>query len=392
MRKVFALLMILPLLFSACKREERGEIYINGRIEGDEYDASTKYPGKVEKVLAKEGDWVKKGQVLALIDSGEVEARREAALKAYQAALKEAEALRKEVEVLREKLKAQKEKLRELRREVELSQEIAKERLKRALANLKGAEEVKEKAWEVLKKAERDYERFRNLYLKRVISKSRYEEVYLKFKEAQTSYGEAVSQVEGARALVEEAKRGIEVAENRLREVKSLEREVEATKKGIGVREENYRAALKKAESLRGKLREVEEVIESMKIRSPVEGVVYQKLVEPGEVVGAGARLFTLYNLKELYFEGFIPEDKVGLLRLGQKGYLKVDAYPKRKFPVVLTFVSTKAEFTPKEVQTKEERVKEVFKVKLRLVENPGFVLKPGMPADCYLEVGNGGS
>lgn len=380
-------LILISLFTPACNKEEKGEIYINGRIEGNEYDVATKYGGRVEKVLVDEGDWVKKGQVLALIDSEEVKARREAALKAYEAALREAEAGKREVELLREKLRAQQERLRELKREVSLSVEVSKERLKRAEAGLRGATALKERAEAVLEKVKRDYERFKNLYARRVISKSRYEEAYLKLKEAESSYQQALSKLKEAAAAVKEAERGVEIAQNREREVKALEREIAATRKGIEVREEGYRAALKRAESLKGKLKEVEAVLENLKVKSPVEGVVYQKLVEPGEVVGAGARLFTLYNLRELYFEGYVPENKVGLLRIGQKGYIKVDAYPRRKFPVVLTFVSTKAEFTPKEVQTKEERVKEVFKVKLKLLENPGFVLKPGMPADCYLKV-----
>ena len=391
MKRLSVLLILLLAVLSSCGKEETGTLYINGRIEGDEYDVATKYGGKVEKVLADEGQWVKKGQLLAEIDSKEVEARKEAAREAYLGALKEAEALKKEIEVLKKKLEAQQEHLKELRKEVELSVEISQEKYRRALAGLKGATAEKKRAEAVFEKVRKDYERFKNLYLRRVISKSRYEEALLKLKEAESACQRATAEVEGARSLLEEARRGIEVARNRRKEVKALEREVQATEKTLKVKEKLYEADLKKAESLKGKVKEVEAVLENLKVTSPVNGVISEKLVEPGEVVGPGARLFTLYNLKELYFEGYVPESKVGLLHIGQKGYLKVDAYPKRKFPVILTYVSTRAEFTPKEVQTKEERVKEVFKVKLKLVENPGFVLKPGMPADCYLEVGNEG-
>ena len=388
MKRFLALILVLvPLFVSSCRNEEEGVLYINGRIEGDEYDVATKYAGKVEKVFVDEGDEIKKGEILALLDSKEVRARREAAEKAYQGALKEAEALKKEVELLKEKLAAQREKLRELEREVSLSIKVSKEKLKRAKASLKGALAQKYRAESTLEKVKKDYERFKRLYERRVISKSRYEEALLRLREAESGYKSAEAAVEGARALIKEAEKGVKLAQNRKREIEALKREIRATERSIEAKEELYRGALNRAKSLKGSLEEVEAVLENLKITSPINGVVSEKMVEPGEVVGAGARLFTLYDLNKLYFEGYVPESKVGLLHVGQKGYLVVDAYPKRKFPVVLTYVSTRAEFTPKEVQTKEERVKQVFKVKLRLIENPKFVLKPGMPADCYLEV-----
>ncbi|WP_457681778.1 HlyD family secretion protein [Thermovibrio sp.] len=390
MKRLFLLifpLIVSVLLFPSCKEKSSDLLYINGRIEGDQYDLMSKYPGKVVEVKVKEGDWVKKGEVLALLDSKEKEAQKESLEKAYQGALKEAEGIEREVEVLREKLKAQKERLKELERGVSIEVKASLENLKGREAELSGALARLKGAKAVLEKAEKDYKRYRELYKRRVISKSAFEEAELKYKEALSNYEGARAKVKGVKALIEGAREKVKLAENREKEVEALKREVEALKEEIKVKEKVYKAALKKAESLKEKVREVEAVIEDLKITSPINGVVEEKLIEPGEVVGPGQRLFTLYNLKELYFEGFVPENKVGLLHLGQKGYLKVDAYPKRKFPVVLTFVSTRAEFTPKEVQTKEERVKEVFKVKLRLLENPDFVLKPGMPADCYLEV-----
>ena len=159
-------------------------------------------------------------------------------------------------------------------------------------------------------------------------------------------------------------------------------------KRPLGRKEREVSAYREKAQSAKALVEKVKAVLKNLKITSPIDGTVTEKLVEPGEVVAPGQRLFTLYNLDKLYFEGYVPESKVGLIHLGQRGYITVDAYPNKKFPVVLTYISSRAEFTPKEVQTKEERVKEVFRVKLKLLENPNHVLKPGMPADCYIPLG----
>ncbi len=388
--KKLAVIACTALLVAGCKSEKSSLLYVNGRIEGDEYIVSTKYGGKVEKLFKEEGDWAKKGEVLGKLESKEVEAKKEAVKAAYEGALKKAEAVRVEVEAMKEKLKGEEEKLKELKRSVAVGIKNSKEELQRANFGLKEAKAQLKKAKAVLSKVEKDYERFKNLYLRRVISKSKYEEAELRLKEAQSSYQSALSLVGTYKVKVKEAKNLIELSENRKREVKALEKEIEALKKTIKAKEEEARTAEKEAESLRGKLKEVEAVIENLKIYSPINGVISEKLVNAGEVISPGAPIYTMYNLNKLYFEGYVPEKEIGLLHLGQRGFVKVDSYPKRKFPVVLTYISSKAEFTPKEVQTKEERVKEVFKVKLKLLENPNFVLKPGMPADCYIEIENG--
>ncbi|WP_456457332.1 HlyD family secretion protein [Thermovibrio sp.] len=388
MRKL-TVIACAALLLTGCKGEKSSLLYVNGRIEGDEYVVSTKYGGKVEKLFKEEGDWAKRGEVLGQLESKEVKAKVDAVKAAYEGALRKVKAIKREVEAMKERLKGQEERLRELKKRVSVGIRNAKEELKKANFGLKEAEAQLLKAKALLSKVEKDYERFRKLYLKRVISKSKYEEAELKLKEARSSYQSALSLVGTFKVKIKEAENLIELSESRKREVKALEREIDALREGIKAKEEEVKVAQKEAESLKGKLKEAQAVLENLKIYSPINGVISQKLVHVGEVVAAGAPIYTMYNLNNLYFEGYIPEKEIGLVHIGQRGFVKVDSYPKRKFPVVLTYISNRAEFTPKEVQTKEERVKEVFKVKLKLLENPNYVLKPGMPADCYIELGN---
>jgi HlyD family secretion protein len=120
-------------------------------------------------------------------------------------------------------------------------------------------------------------------------------------------------------------------------------------------------------------------------VRSPIDGRVLTRTVERGERVEAGTPLFTLIDLDRLYVKIYVPEPSIGKVALGQEARVSVDAYPGRAFPARVSRVSQEAEFTPKNVETREERVKLVFAVEVALGENPGGVLKPGMPADAVI-------
>ena len=120
-------------------------------------------------------------------------------------------------------------------------------------------------------------------------------------------------------------------------------------------------------------------------VRSPIDGRVLTRTVERGERVDAGTPLFTLVDLDRLYVKIYVPEPSIGKVALGQEARVYVDAYPGRAFPARVSRVSQEAEFTPKNVETREERVKLVFAVEVALSENPGGVLKPGMPADAVI-------
>jgi HlyD family secretion protein len=120
-------------------------------------------------------------------------------------------------------------------------------------------------------------------------------------------------------------------------------------------------------------------------VHSPIAGTILTRTVERGERVSEGTPLFTLVDLDRLYVKIYVPEPSIGKVALGQEARVYVDAYPGRAFAARVSRVSQEAEFTPKNVETREERVKLVFAVEVALTENPGGVLKPGMPADAVV-------
>jgi len=154
----------------------------------------------------------------------------------------------------------------------------------------------------------------------------------------------------------------------------------------LGMLKEGYRT--EEVEEGRARLREAEKTLELAELNlsrcqlfNPVAGRVLSKNREAGETVPAGASIVTLGDLTHPWLNLYIGERDLGKVSLGMKADVTVDSFPTQPFPGKVTFISDKAEFTPKNIQTQDERVKLVYRIKIE-VENRSQVLKPGMPAD----------
>ncbi len=131
-------------------------------------------------------------------------------------------------------------------------------------------------------------------------------------------------------------------------------------------------------------LRTSEVKLKDTVIYSPVSGVVLRKNVEEGETISAGTPVFTIGDLDNPWVKVYVQETKLGLVKLGQKAEIRTDSYPGKIYEGTVTYISSEAEFTPKNVQTQEERVKLVYGVKVS-VKNVNDELKPSMPADVRI-------
>jgi len=115
---------------------------------------------------------------------------------------------------------------------------------------------------------------------------------------------------------------------------------------------------------------------------SPIDGVVLRKNLEAGETANPGVPILTLVNPKDVWLRAYVPETEVGRLKIGDTATLRVDAFPNRVFSGRLIEIGSEAEYTPRNVQTKKERVNLVFRIKIQ-IDNPAGILKPGLPADA---------
>lgn len=151
-----------------------------------------------------------------------------------------------------------------------------------------------------------------------------------------------------------------------------------------GPRKEEVKAARERVQQAIASVKVSEERLKDAVIYAPVSGVILRRNVETGETVAPGMPVCTIGDLENPWVKVYVKEDRLGLVKLGQKAGITVDSYPGKVYEGRVTYISSEAEFTPKSVQTQEERVKLVFGVKVS-VKNVNDELKPGMPADVKI-------
>ena len=320
-----------------------GLLLASGRIEGRITTLTPKTAAWVVALHVDEGQPVRQGQLLATLDD---EAQRE-----------RVRAAQEQVYGLTQKLAAANSQLGITERQTSLQVEQASAALREAEARLRRARAN-------FDQAERDAQRAAVLVAKDLVAQQVGEHARLAAVVAEHSVREAEE------ALVSSQKQ-LALARIGLQQVEVLRAERDGLSRQRGQAE--------------AQLREQRSHVADFAVRSPIDGRVLTRTIERGERVEAGAPLFTLVDLDRLYVKVYVPEPSIGKVALGQEARVYVDSYPGRVFPARVSRVSQEAEFTPKNVETREERVKLVFAVEVALSENPGGILKPGMPVDAAI-------
>jgi HlyD family secretion protein len=180
-----------------------------------------------------------------------------------------------------------------------------------------------------------------------------------------------------AELAVELARKELEGAEEQLRLLEAGPRRE---------RIEAQRATLAQAEA---SLRALDAALDQMTLLAPFDGLITVRHREPGEAVSPGAAVLTLMNPSDRWVRIYVREDRIGAVRVGAAAEIRCDTFPEKSYEGVVRFISPEAEFTPKNVQTAEERVRLVYAVEVRITSDPAGDLKPGMPADVRLDVGS---
>lgn len=155
-----------------------------------------------------------------------------------------------------------------------------------------------------------------------------------------------------------------------------------------GPRQEVLEAQRAVVRQARAQIDQVEAQLDHARIVAPFDGVVTVRHREPGEVVAGGLPVITVRNMEDRWVRIYVREDAIGRVSIGQAATVSADSYPDREFQGRVTFIASEAEFTPRNVQTTEERTRLVYAVKVRISDDPDYVLKPGVPADVRLHEG----
>ncbi|MGC8747861.1 MAG: HlyD family secretion protein [Candidatus Kapaibacteriota bacterium] len=217
--------------------------------------------------------------------------------------------------------------------------------------DIRQAEEGLKQAEENYLLAKTNYERFKKLKFSNSISEKQFEEAEFNFKIAQSRYLQA--------------KENLERMEKFFR------------KEEIEQAEANLQRAIANVNLFK-------KYLSDCNIISPIDGKVLQKFVEVGEVVATGFPLFKIAKLDTMEMIVYVPETYLGKLKIGQLVEVNSDSYPNKVYKGKIVYISEEAEFTPKNLQTKDERVTMVFAVKIK-IPNQNYELKSGMPADARI-------
>ncbi len=267
----------------------------NGRIEATEVDIASKIAGRIDTILVKEGQFVREGEVLAKMDTRVLQEQRLEAI----AQIKEAQSAVAAAQAL-------------------LEQRQSETRAAQSLVNQRQAE---------LDSVAKRHMRSRSLAQRGAISAQQLDDDRAAAESARAALESAKAQVSASKAAIEAARTNIIQAQTRVEAAQATERRIAAD-------------------------------IDDSELKAPRDGRVQYRVAEPGEVLAAGGRVLNMVDLSDVYMTFFLPTEQAGTLKLGGEARLILDAAPDLRIPATISFVASVAQFTPKTVETSDERLK----------------------------------
>ena len=356
----------------------------NGRIEATEYDIATKRPGRIAAVTVREGDMVEPGQVLARMDTQDLDAD-----------LHEAQAL---------SAQAREDKRRALatitQRESDVQSALAgiaqrqsdRRRAEAAVAQRQSSVE-KAQATIVQRESElalarKELQRSQSLYDGNLIARQKLDEDLTRVETAVAGLAQERAGVRVAEGALVEAQAQVQMAEAGLLQQQAQRESAAAALSGARI-DVDYRDAAIAAAAAR--IERIRTDIVDSTLSAPIRGRVLYRLAEPGEVLSAGGKVVTVLELSDVYMTIFLPTEEAGRAVIGSEGRIVLDAAPSLVIPAAVSFVSPRAQFTPKEVETRTEREKLMFRVKVRI--DPELLarnvekVKTGLPGVAYVRL-----
>jgi HlyD family secretion protein len=270
----------------------------NGRIEATEYDIATKLAGRVLSVAAQEGDMVEAGQVLATMDTDDLQAQ-----------------------------------------------------LREAQAGLREARQSREYALAIVEQ-----------------------------RESELTFAQA--ELRRSTQLVEQG----HVSQELVDQQRTALRSAQAALKAAGIQVVQAEAGIEAAEA---RIDRLQSDIADSQLKTPIRGRVLYRLAEPGEVLAAGGKVMSVLDLTDVYMTIFLPTSEAGRVTLGSEARIVLDAIPQYRIPAKVSFVAARAQFTPKSVETRAERDKLMFRIKVKidpkLLKDHIEKVKTGVPGEAYV-------
>jgi HlyD family secretion protein len=342
-------------------------VALSGRIEGDDSAVSPKTSGRILEIHYREGDSVKAGDVIALLDDEQVRAREQQA----QAAVIQSQARMRSAQ---QQIAVLQEQLQQTQLQTGQAQADAEGRVHQAEAELASAEAELVQQEASLKLALFDKDAYTRLAQSGAVSERQ-------GKQAVTTADTQEAVVTASRRRVDAARGSLNVAKTNLTNPSIRSAQSAAIRKQMLQQQDEIAGAAADLQRLRAQLLEAQANRQDLTVRAPFDGTVATRTAEPGEVVQAGTSIVTLVDLNRVYLRGFVPEGQIGKVKVGQPARIYLDSNPKKPIDAYVSRIDPQATFTPENTYFRDDRVKQVVGVKLQLKSGFGYG-KPGMPAD----------
>jgi HlyD family secretion protein len=366
--------------FRGSSHDTANRIVVSGNIELTEVNIAFKTAGKLMERSVDEGAVVKKGQLIARLDREQLVAQRErevAGLESARAQLAQAETsvewqranLAADIEQKRADMASMEARLLEMKNGARPQEKL-------------DARAAVESAQSEVERSKRDWDRAQVLYKNDDISTAQFDQYRNRWESAEASLkqlterealvlaGPRAEQIEAQAALVQRARAALKMAEVNSLEMKRREQDLMA-----------HRAEIARSQA---SIALIDSQLSDTVAASPVDGVVLVKSADPGEVLAAGTTVVTVGDIEHPWLRGYVNETDLGRVKLGSRARVTTDSYRGKTYDGRVSFIASEAEFTPKQIQTQQERVKLVYRIKID-IDNPKQQLKSNMPADAEI-------
>jgi HlyD family secretion protein len=363
--------------YRGANKTPENRIVVSGNIELTEVNIAFKTAGKLIERTVDEGDSVRKGQVIARLDRDQLIAQRErevAGLESAESQLAQAktslewekDTLAADIEQRTADLASNEARFAELRNGARPQEKLDAQA---AVDSAQSEVERSRKDWDRAQVLHRDddistaqFDQYRNRWETAVAALNSAKE-----RQALVLAGPRVEVINAQQAMVERMRGALKMAQANALEMKR--REQELTTRAAEIARSRASIAL------------IDSQLADTIATSPVDGVVLVKSADPGEVLSAGTTVVTIGDIEHPWLRGYIDETDLGRVKLGSLVHVTTDSYKRKSYTGHVSFISSEAEFTPKQIQTQQERVKLVYRIKIDL-DNSSRELKSNMPAD----------
>jgi HlyD family secretion protein len=363
-----------------------GELALSGRLEGYPTEVDSKLSGRIEELTVREGNVVERGQVIALLNSDELQAQREGALARLQSAQERQQQASSQLAVIQSQIREATLAQAQSQGETAGGVTQAQANLATAEAQLAQAQAQLQESQAQLSLAQSDRRRFATLHESGAISSQQYDQVVTQVETAQGTVHSREAAVQAAQRQVAAAQGTLTQAESRTLTPAIRSTQVQTLQRQLTVANAQRAQAEADVANAEATVQEIEARLADLTITSPIVGIVQTRSVEPGTVVVPGTTLVTVINPDDVFMRGFIPEGRVGEVRVGQAARVYLDSFPDQPLEARVRSVDPQASFTPENIYFQEDRVRQVFGVELA-IDNPAGFAKPGMPADGVILV-----